>query len=187
MSHGTAVIASEDYGLFGFMSSSFHYYWAVAFGSSLGESIRYTPTDVFETLPRPVMSGEVRHLGSHLDSIRSDVMNERRLGITSLYNLIHDPACMDSDVGRIRDAHKEVDAAVSLSYGWVDLADAVSDCGFYSTRQGVRYTFGSVFRQEILDRLLELNHERYAAEQAAGKPGKGRPKTARGMQGELFG
>src|SRR3712207_8080751 len=41
-------------------------------------------------------------------------------------------------------------------------SDVDLDHGFYDTRQGVRYTIGPAARQEILDRLLELNHERYA-------------------------
>ena len=45
----------------------------------------------------------------------------------------------------------------------------------------MRYTLGPAARTEVLDRLLELNHERYAEEVAAGlhtkKPvSKGRKK-----------
>lgn len=59
--------------------------------------------------------------------------------------------------------HVAVDAEVMRAYGWTDLA---LDHGFHDTRQGVRYTVGATVRQEILDRLLELNHERAAAEHA---------------------
>ena len=46
---------------------------------------------------------------------------------------------------------------------------------------------GPSARQEILDRLLELNHERYTAEVAAGLHDKKRGKRDSGEQGELFG
>ena len=46
--------------------------------------------------------------------------------------------------------------------GWTDL-DPHHD--HFDTRQGVRWTIDPATRQEMLDRLLELNHERYAAEQ----------------------
>ena len=51
------------------------------------------------------------------------------------------------------------------------------DHGFHDTRQGIRYTIGPVVRQEILDRLLELNHVHYAAEVKAGLHKKPRKKS----------
>ena len=46
----------------------------------------------------------------------------------------------------------------------------------HDTRQGTRYTIGPVVRREILDRLLELNHARYAAEVKAGLHDKKTPR-----------
>jgi hypothetical protein len=40
--------------------------------------------------------------------------------------------------------------------------------GFHETAQGVRYTVSEAARREVLGRLLELNHQRYAEEVAAG-------------------
>jgi len=53
---------------------------------------------------------------------------------------------------------------VAGAYGWNEL-----DLGhsFHETKQGIRYTISDAARQEVLDRLLALNHERYAQEQAA--------------------
>jgi hypothetical protein len=56
------------------------------------------------------------------------------------------------------------------------------DHGFHDTCQGARYTIGPVVRQEILDRLLELNHERYAAEVAAGLHDKRSKSRKRSVQ-----
>jgi hypothetical protein len=57
-------------------------------------------------------------------------------------------------------------------------------------RQGIRYTVDRLVRQEILDRLSELNHERYAAEVAAGLQERGRASGHRrestAEQGSLF-
>jgi len=53
------------------------------------------------------------------------------------------------------------------SYGWTELIPQLSH-DFYDTVQGSRFTVGPVARQEILDLLLELNHERYAAEVGMG-------------------
>ena len=57
-----------------------------------------------------------------------------------------------------------MDRAVADAYGWTDL-DLEHD--FHETRQGLRYTVSERARREILDRLLQLNHARYAEEQAA--------------------
>jgi hypothetical protein len=40
--------------------------------------------------------------------------------------------------------------------------------GLVEVRQGTRYTIAPAPRQEIRDRLLELNHTRYSAEVKAG-------------------
>lgn len=51
------------------------------------------------------------------------------------------------------------------AYGWGDLD---LDHGFWDTGQGRRFIIGPTARAEVLDRLLELNHQRYAEEVAAG-------------------
>lgn len=186
-SHGVAVFASDDCAMLALLSSAPHYWWAVSRSSTLGAGIRYTPSDVFETFPTPVLHSTIRSFGNQLHENRRVTMESRRSGLTAVYNLVHDTACVDDDIVGLREIHRKIDIETCRAYGWTDLVEANLDHGFHDTRQGVRYTVGPVVRQEILDRLLELNQERYAAEQAAGKPGKGRPKAARGTQGELFG
>jgi hypothetical protein len=57
-----------------------------------------------------------------------------------------------------------MDYAVAAAYGWTDLD---LGHGFHETKQGIRYTISEAARRAVLDRLLALNHERYAAEQSA--------------------
>jgi len=107
-------------------------------------------------------------------------MRKRQIGQTKTYNLLHDQGCTDDDIAGLREIHRVIDEAVVGAYGWDDLLAAGLDHGFHDTRQGVRYTIGAAVRQEILDRLLELNHERYAAEVAAGlHVGRGRQRAVR--------
>jgi hypothetical protein len=54
-----------------------------------------------------------------------------------------------------------MDEAVASAYGWTDV-DLGHD--FRETSQGARFTISPAARQEILDRLLELNHQRYREE-----------------------
>jgi hypothetical protein len=187
-SHMLGVFATDDPAMLALLSSAPHYWWAISRASTMKGDLRYTPTDVFETLARPELTAELRELGERLDSYRREsVMLPRQAGLTATYNLVHDPGCKDADIAELRRTHVAIDRAVMRAYGWDDLA---LDHGFHETRQGVRYTVGPVVRQEILDRLLELNHERYAAEVAAGlhdkKQGRRVPRQAAAEQGSLF-
>jgi hypothetical protein len=183
-----AVLPFDDYETFAILSSATHYWWAIEHGTSMKGDPRYQIPRCFENYPRPELTEELRELGERLDSYRREgVMLPRQAGLTATYNLVHDPTCQDSDIAELRRIHVAIDHAVMRAYGWDDLE---LDHGFHETRQGVRYTVGPVVRQEILDRLLELNHERYAAEVAAGlhdkKKGKRQPRQAADAQRSLF-
>lgn len=166
-SHGLGVFASDDCAFLAFLSSSPHYWWAVRHGSTLGETVRYTPTDVFETLVRPELTEELRRLGERLDSERREYMLTEQKGLTATYNLVHDPNCSDADILNLREIHRLIDFEVCRAYGWDDLIDALNH-RHHETRQGTRYTVDSVAQREILDRLLLLNKERYEEEVARG-------------------
>jgi hypothetical protein len=161
------VFASDDHAMLALLSSAPHHWWTIERCSTLETRIRYTPTDVFETFGRPDLTPEIRVLGQRLDLYRRELMLRRQAGLTATYNLVHDPGCVDEDIVGLRTMHRQIDEAVVRAYGWDDLLADGLNHGFHETRQGVRYTVGPVVRQEILDRLLELNHERYAAEQQA--------------------
>ena len=85
-------------------------------------------------------------------------------GLTALYNTFHEQADRRDEMLLFRSLHVDMDYAVADAYGWTDLD---LGHGFHETKQGIRYTVSEAARREILDRLLALNHERYAAEQAA--------------------
>ena len=117
------------------------------------------------TFALPAHDGDMRAVGEQLDAYRRELMLARQSGLTKTYSLVHNPGCLDSDIDALREVHRQLDYGVVRAYGWDDLD---LDHAFYETPQGVRYTIGPIVRQEILDRLLELNHERYATEVAAG-------------------
>jgi hypothetical protein len=188
VSEACVVFATEDMAHLALLSSAPHYWWAIARGSTLETRIRYSPSDVFETLPRPTSTDRMRAVGIALDRDRRDFMLGRQLGLTKAYNLVHDPAVADVEVARLRALHVEVDEAVCAAYGWDDLP---LDHDHHDTRQGVRWTVSPAARLELLDRLLELNHSRHVDEQAASSAApvrrKGRGKsTAQPAGGTLF-
>ncbi len=61
------------------------------------------------------------------------------------------------------------------------------DHGFHDTQQGVRFTISEPARREVLQRLLKLNHARYAEEVQPGlhekKRGAGTGKRGPGKTG----
>jgi methylase of polypeptide subunit release factors len=181
-SDATVVFAYDDDAHLALLSSAFHYWWAITYASTMRTDLRYTPTDVFETFPQPPMTPRLNAAGKALDSFRRALMIERKLGVTSLYNLFHDSKCRELDIQRLREIHAEINDATAETYGWSDLA---LDHGFHMTRQGVRFTVSETTRTEILDRLLELNHQRQA-EEAAGGGKRSRRSRGRTEPAELF-
>ena len=154
------VFATDDFGAQAVLSSSLHQIWAITYGSGMRSDPRYTPSDVFETFPRPSLNDALVELGRTFDAARRAIMLRRGLGLTKLYNLVNDPevtAHADSDVGRMRALHVELDSAVLDAYGW---GDVQADHGFHSFRRMLRWTVGAAARAELLDRLLEENHRR---------------------------
>jgi len=163
----TVIFATNDPAMLALLSSAPHYWWAISHSSTLKTDLNYSPTDVFETFARPDLTSELRNLGDRLDTYRRELMLKRQSGLTKTYNLLHDATITAPDIAELRAIHRDIDYAVARAYGWHDLAaEGTLDHGFHDTRQGPRYTVGPVVRQEILDRLLELNHERHRLEAA---------------------
>lgn len=190
-SHSTIVLAYDDDFHFGVLASGVHYRWVARYGSSMRSDTRYTASDVFETFPQPSYCAVVESAGEALDEYRSSLLIKRQLGLTSVYNLVHDPGVRsDEDIIRLRRLHVELDVAMLGAFGWSDLD---LGHGFYDVRgQGVRFTFSPSPADEVLERLLELNKQRFEAEVAAGLHGVARkPKTPRATaiagQGSLLG
>ncbi|BBX25711.1 hypothetical protein GCM10009632_31930 [Mycolicibacterium alvei] len=159
-SEACVVFASDSYSHQAVLSSSLHQIWAITYGSGLRNDPRYTPSDVFETFPRPTLTDRLERVGRTLDEERREIMLRRKLGLTALYNLANDRHIADSsdpDVARARAIHVELDYAVIEAYGWSDIP---LDHGFHTYRKMERWTMCPTARTEILDRLLEENHHR---------------------------
>lgn len=166
---------------FALLNSCFHTEWAEKTASRLKEDPSYSLANTFETLPFPLIMVSSRggiqlsaldqalltHLnvtGSACHTHRSSVMEARREGLTTTYNRLHTPHEVSRDITALRALHVEMDNAIAAAYGWTDLDFGH---GFHETRQGIRYTISEPARRSVLDRLLALNHDHYAREQAA--------------------
>ncbi|MEE1931192.1 DNA methyltransferase [Streptomyces sp. TRM 70351] len=172
------------------LSSAWHLnWWSVKSESTLETRLRYTPSDGFATFPQPEVTPRIRAAGKELDIYRRHVQLSRtpQLGMTDLYNEVHDPANHDADIQRLREIHVEIDEAVAESYlahpfaarfGWTPLA---LNHGFHETVHGLRWTVDPDVQTEMNDRLLELNHALYEDEVRRGlhsKKGSAKPRKA---------
>lgn len=157
------------------LSSAFHWWWAVTRASTMRTDLRYTPTACFETFPQPTKRQQASAAGGALASYCADLMVRTNQGLTKTYNRVHNPDEHSPDIVRLRELHVALDCAVRDAYGWADLG---LDHQSWQTPQGIRFTVSEAAKDEMLDRLLELNHERYAAEVAAGLHDKKAKKSA---------
>ncbi|MHA1538342.1 MAG: type IIL restriction-modification enzyme MmeI [Alphaproteobacteria bacterium] len=178
--HQTVIaISRQDDVTFGILHSHLHLLWARRKGTSLEDRPRYTPSTTFQTFPFPIglapnipdreyaddpRAQRIAELAKTLNELRENWLNpsdlvrrepevaegypDRILPVSdkaakelkkrTLTNLYNErPAWLDN-------AHRHLDEAVAAAYGWeADISD-----------------------DEILERLLALNLERAAAEEA---------------------
>ncbi|MEU5524785.1 type IIL restriction-modification enzyme MmeI, partial [Streptomyces sp. NPDC047860] len=180
ISEATVIFATDRDPDLALLSSAQHYWWAITRASSMKGDLRYTPSDVYETFPKPGLTDRMDKAGKELENYRRPLMLERQLGLTKLYNQVHDPKVSDPAIERLRQIHVEIDEAVNEAYGWTDLD---LSHGFHETHQGVRFTIALEAQVEVLDRLLELNYARYDEEIRHGahsSKGKGKGGRSRG-------
>jgi hypothetical protein len=202
-SHMTKVIVVEDWASFTLLNSMIHEIWGRSYSSTLETRLKYITSDAFETFPFPTpdpsdLSAQfptLNTIGETYYTHRQSIMRDRQEGLTKTYNRFHDANETASDIQTLRELHGSMDQAVAAAYGWQDLD---LGHGFHKTKQGIRFTISETARREVLDRLLELNHQRYAEEVAQGLHDKGKKKKSKTSktkelktvdkikQGELF-
>lgn len=178
--HPMIVIPSEDSGLFTCLISSIHDIWARCFSSTLGQTLRYSPSDCLETFPFPIVNEPLREIGKQYRELRETVGRARNISLTATYNHFHSGIEDSADISQLRALQVKMDQAVAAAYGWSDLD---LGHGFHATKQGERYTISEPARRTVLDRLLALNHQRHAEEVAAGLHDKKAKKPAPSADG----
>lgn len=173
-SHTLKLIVRADF--LPILSSSLHDVWARQYASTLESRLKYVTSDVFETFPFPTDLQSLSGSGSAYHGHRANCCKALGEGLTQVYNRFHgrDESPLIRD---LRALHVELDHQVLAAYGWSDLR---LDHDFRGTGKDTRFTVSDPIRQELLDRLLELNHQRHDEEARTGS----RPER---KQGRLFG
>lgn len=167
------VIATSRFTDFGLLQSSLHYHWVLEYGSTHETRIRYASSDLVGTFPFCNLTTNLEILAEEYYKHRQNVALTFMLGFTDVYNRFHNQQESSAEIAELRRLHRDMDQAVAVAYGWHDLD---LGHGFHSTKQGQRYTICEAARRSVQDRLLALNHQRYAAELAAGLHEKGAGK-----------
>ncbi len=180
-SEAICVIASDRISYFVLLQNTFHAAWVRLYGSSMKNDPRYTPSDCFETFPFPVNMEILEDIGERYYSYRQSITLGRHEGLTQTYNRFHDPEEGAGDIVRLRELHQEMDELVAKAYGWDDLR---LDHDFHQTKQGLRFTISEAAREEVLDRLLALNHQRHQEEVEAGLWDEKGKKTGKAKNGK---
>lgn len=177
LSHALAAFATFSKCFTTLLSSTQMQDWVWSKGSSIGQGLRFTPSDCYETFPFPLSPlPQLESLGEQFDAHRRKIMLSWQIGLTALYNLFHDPSETDAELEEMRRLQREIDVAVRDSYGWqdIDLDHGFHEVGYLPANDNVRYTISEPARIEILKRLAALNRQRWEEEEAAGLHKKGK-------------
>lgn len=150
----TFAFARDDDYFFGVLHSRTHELWALTQGTQLENRPRYTPDTTFDTFPFP---WPPRH--EQQDDPRVQAIAAAAKSLVELRDRwLNPPDTPEADLKKrtltnlynqkpqwLQDAHRTLDEAVFAAYGWpADLTD-----------------------QQLLEKLLALNHERAAAQELA--------------------
>jgi len=166
------LIAKGTLNVFTVLISVLHEQWIRKNSSSLGQGIRYTPSDCYETFPFPsVLPNTFEALGCAYDDLRKDIMKRNQIGLTKLYNAFHNPENIDSKLEELRQLQKQIDEAVRDAYGWndIDLEHGFHAVSYLPDNDNIRYTISEPARIEILRRLAQLNRQRWQEERESKK------------------
>jgi len=173
------------------LTTSIYAEWAWANCSTMGGStLRYSPSDAFETFPFPHPTAEqesrMAALSEELHALRRQLLLDLQLGLTKVCNLFHAPSLADggevltvegnavraeyrvptaealTTIKRWRALQQKLDEAVAAAYGWQDVAleHGFHEQDYLPENDRVRFTVSPRARKELLRRLHRLNRER---------------------------
>jgi methylase of polypeptide subunit release factors len=152
------VVPHDAPAVLALLQSRIHESWARLVSSTLGDGLRYAPTDALETFPAPggslTATARIEGLdaaGRAFAESRATILRTRNIGLTRLYGLVRDAACDAPDVARLRSHWDALDRATFAAYGWTDLA--------HSTERDARgrLALAEPLRAEVIRRLFDCN------------------------------
>ncbi|OCQ92934.1 restriction endonuclease subunit M [Nostoc sp. MBR 210] len=112
------VLASDDFYILGILTSKIHRLWVNAQSSTLKGDTRYTHNTCFETFPFPQtpdvkLVQQIRTKTEELHQYRTQQMESKQWGITTLYNKF-----FDEPTSQLYKLHQQLDKLVLQAYGF---------------------------------------------------------------------
>lgn len=172
--HGVQLFDSDSLSDLAILQSSAHEYWARFNSGSLGQTLRYTASKCWATLPWPDrVSDETVEVANQLLNLRSELMARRGCGSNSIYDEFHNPTHHSPDIDQLRELHQLLDRKVMLDYGWSDI-----DTKYQEISQGraIRLSISEKSRRELIRRLIVLNGN------SASHVGREKPKAIKAVR-----
>ena len=157
----------------GVLQSRIHEVWVRLLSSTMGEGLRYSASDCFDTFPFPRADPRAElvaldEVAGRLEAARVRYMLEEGIGLTETYNRLKNPELHEPRVLDLRKAHEENDAAVLVAYDEADPGRGWSQLivpPFCPRTDDDRIRVEG-FEDAVIARLFALN-ERRAREHAA--------------------
>jgi len=167
----------------GLISSRTHVAWSFRTGSNLGvgNDPVYVKSRCFDTFPFPEpgesIEKRISNLAEQLHAHRERQQQQHPgLTITGIYNVLEklrrEEPLTDKDkeineqglVSVLRELHDDLDRAVFSAYGWDDLAEKLVGRPGATTPWPEKPEDQQESEEELLQRLVDLNHQRAAEE-----------------------
>jgi hypothetical protein len=167
--HTLVVFALDRYSHFACLQSRIHELWALLLSSALGNTLRYSTNDCFDTFPFPLsnpraVTPSLEATGQAFYETRARYMVSTGQGLTKAHNRLRDPHNKNPEILNLRRLHEVMDQAVVEAYGWSDV-----EIPPYCPMNDTQRMLASCFADEVVDRLYALNAER-ANEELRSRP-----------------
>lgn len=196
-SEQVVVFALHSAEAFAVLQSRVHETWVRLLSSTMGEGLRYSASDCFDTFPFPLPDPRaslpaVAAAGERLERTRAAYMADEGVGLTTTYNRMRDPTCAEGRVTELRALHEEVDRAVVGAYAMGDPDGRWREVEVppYCARSDGEETAREAFEDAVIDALFGLNGKRAEEEKMAGagaKRAKGKKTLAAAGDGARTG
>ena len=153
-SESAILFPTESPELLAVLNSGVHETWVRETSSSLGNELRYSPTDCFDTFALP----ELKLADLRFFELRSELCRRRKCGLTALLNRFHDPQDPAPELETLRELKTANESVIFRAYGWTDL-EPVHE--FHETPRGIRFELTFPLQEEILRRLTQAQNFRF--------------------------
>ena len=174
------VCGIQDPGQYAQLYSSIFEVWTINQSSSVGATMRFTPSDCLETFPfLKIKNAIAENLAKQCTTLQNEQMQSTNIGITEFMNNINNEADTSSPVELFRSLKAKLDQEIINAYGWTDinLNHGFYDLDFLPKNDCTRFTISQSARDKIISRLANLNQERFSEQSQRNKTAKKNKNT----------